>query len=287
MIARLSGIRAVFLILTFVITGLFAQDETSKSFSLKYSYRIDSLSSRLKLQNPFLKNKYYWSPLYNNAQFSPGVTSGYDGFSTQYSPQPIETLDERMDHVPLIEWDITPQARNEFLLDYRESSLYTPENVRDYLEFKMGRDRYVPLASFAALSYLSAIIYQRYGHLLKTREEVRYQGLQISPMELHMMDILWDKGEYEVREWYKALVEDPGVTPNTYIIFQENVKSLDNKYLIKSRNFPNGEVKYYPALSRQDLVLKLKNEVSVLDGIENPGRLKYLQKLIGELESRE
>ncbi len=34
---------------------------------------------------------------------------------------------------------------DELQLDYRQSSLYIPKVVRDYLDFKMGRDPYLPI----------------------------------------------------------------------------------------------------------------------------------------------
>ena len=55
-------------------------------------------------------------------------------------------------------------------LEMRESSIYIPENVRDYTDYKMGRDRYLPILNPVLIGFMLYHV-SRYAHEFFDRED--------------------------------------------------------------------------------------------------------------------
>ena len=148
----------------------------------------------------------------------------------------------------------------------------------------MGRSRYVPLGTFAAATFLAQQLFSRYGYLLRKREKEKYLGLDLSNREIQIMQILWKDYPLIATDWYSYYSKTFHDKELTFLLFLENIHRLENVHLLKTRKLQNGQVKYFPSISSAELILKLKSELSILDGQEHPDRLFRLKYLIHQLE---
>lgn len=247
-------------------------------------FKSDSIPKYLKLPNPFLEKKLFPLALDRRQLLSAWVIQQRNRIWSQVSICRERPALEGFTASPDIEWNLpTPAAASPFL-DYRESSLYIPPDVREYMDYQMGRSRYIPLGTLAAASYLARHIYNRYGYILQKREKERYRGLDLNHRELNMMRIVWDKPGILAPQWYNQYVKKYKNPELTFLSFRQYIIELENKYLLKTRKLENGRIKYFPALSKMELLLKLKDELTRLEGQRNAERLQRVQMIINQLE---
>jgi len=262
---------------------IFCNDQYRAQIGLSARLARDTSITVLRLPNPFLPEQKIRLPLgyrqrlqswiFQHRNRITGAVSLRGGLKTGIA----ETV------VPQIDWHAAVPGGSRFGLDYRESSLFVPVEVREYLDYKMGRSRYIPLGTLAMAMYLADRLYQRYGYLLRQREENRYQGLDLEEVEVEMLGVLWKAPGLLAAEWYRKFSVVYSHPEITFLIFKEKIDRLMEKYLLKTRKLPDGGVKYFPALSRQELILKLREEKAILDGSQNPQRLMRLRELIDQL----
>ncbi len=135
-------------------------------------------------------------------------------------------------------------------IEYRHGSNYIPQNVRDYTEFKMGRDRYLPILNPVLIGFILYNVSKYANYYFGDRDtESILQSLDRQQRE--MLLILQENYPLNLDGWYKSYqVRFPDNT-FTKSAFNEKVKELDNLSLVKTRVFEEDEVKYYPAFNKE------------------------------------
>ncbi|MEJ2636820.1 MAG: hypothetical protein P8184_16210 [Calditrichia bacterium] len=279
-------IRIVFILGVFLLIGIdLAPAQNSPRFGIGGLGREmpDSTRLTLKLPSPFISPRFFWLPLDTKQLLQNWAFEHRHRIQAEVSFAPWESISEETLSVPDIDWNTPSPIKTTFGIDYRTSSLYVPVNVQEYQEYLMGRSRYFPLGSLAAAAYLANKIYGRYGYLLRKKEENRYVSLDMTDDEIRMMQFLWDQPGLMPTEWYSTYQDQHSQPLLTYMVFQENITDLENKYLINPRKFPNDRVLYYPAITANDLIFRLKDELSGLDGQHNAERIMRIRYLIQKL----
>jgi hypothetical protein len=193
--------------------------------------------------------------------------------------QTDQELDE-FSQQPLIDWNFSSPGLSNFGVEYRESSLYVPVNVQEFNDYKMGRTPYLPIASFALAGFLAQQIYNRYGYLLKAREETRYQGIELSEREIRMLQVLWQENSLQPGEWYSEYFQNYQNDDLTFTVFNADIQKLENKYLLKKRKYDDGTVKYFPAISKKSLIFQLKKELGEVEAQPGSSRPQMLKKML-------
>ncbi len=240
--------------------------------------------NRLRLPNPFLKKIEFGEFGLYKAALQLWLWQNWDQIWQEIKIQNREQKEQFFPRRPSIFWSYSSPELSSPYLDYRESSLYRPENVMDYLQFKMGGDRYIPLVSLAALSYLASQIYRHYGYLLRRREKERYRTLTLDRQELSALKVLWKNPGITAAEWYTRL-DSLGENRLTFPQLQKIIARLDEKMLLKTRHKDERTLLYFPAISREDLLFRLRNERQWLDPLKMPRRFEELNWLIKQLEN--
>jgi len=131
-------------------------------------------------------------------------------------------------------------------IEYRHGSNYIPQNVIDYTEFKMGRDRYVPILNPVLIGFILYNVsqYARYYFGDKDTESI-LQTLDRQQRE--MLLTLQKNYPLNLDDWYTLYQARCPDTSFSKSAFSEKVKELDNLSLVKTRLFEEDEVRYYPA----------------------------------------
>lgn len=244
--------------------------------------QTDSTATTLHLPNRFLKTEQGLLPFSTHQMISAWVIMHRNQLMGQIRPElPKKTPSAAL---PRIDWSLNQPGRSVFGLDYRESSLYVPENVQDYIDYSMGRERYVPIASLALASYLAYEIYQRYGYLLHQREEERYHGVYLDSVAIAMMEILWEEPGLVAADWYNRFNQKFHKMNVPFLHFQQRIQELDEKMMLKTRKMENDAIRYFPAISRQDFMYKLKQEMSTIDYLNQPVRYRQIQEMLRFLD---
>lgn len=243
----------------------------------------DSLHTRLKLPNPFVKEPPFQMWVSPSQQLRNWVFLNRSHFRSEIS-LPKTAPSQKFGAIPRIDWALSTPGHAYRGLDFRESSLFVPTNVREYLDYKMGRSRVLPVATLAAAGYLAYLIYQRYGYLLAKREQEKYRDLRLNRQEITLMKLLWKHQGLTATQWYTHYHRTGTDQHTTFLILKKTFEALESKYLVRSRILPDKQVKYFPAISRTGLLLKLREMQNSLDGQQNPRRLKEIQFIIRELE---
>lgn len=239
----------------------------------------------MQLPNPFLKDSIVSLSLSHQQLINYWVYERRYKIWTEVSKPEADGELDAFDQQPLIDWNFSSPGLSDFGVEYRESSLYLPTNVQEFTEYKMGRTPYVPIASLALAGYLAQQIYNRYGHLLKAREESRYRGVELTGRQIHMMQLLWQEKSYMPSEWYSSYFKKYKDDNITFTIFNREIDNLENSFLLKKREFEDGTVKYFPAISREELNYQLKKELDVEEarpGSLRPDTIKWMLKNINE-----
>ncbi|RQW02948.1 MAG: hypothetical protein EH225_07755 [Calditrichaeota bacterium] len=138
-----------------------------------------------------------------------------------------------------------------FGLEYRESSLYIPPLVRDYMDYKMGRDRYLPIVTPVLLGYL---VYNalRYSNTILGKDSIAtdINFLPGSP-EKKMLDILREKSPLTEKEWYTLYIQNSGDQSPDFPKFLEMIRSLESGEFIRSVENSEGSTEFFLDFSRR------------------------------------
>lgn len=145
-----------------------------------------------------------------------------------------------------------------FKLDYRESSYYIPNSVRDEIARGMNRPSpgsFVPVLGVAYLAARMAL------HYVTIQEKIRITAMDYLKNEryLAILKILWKKSPQTVYELYKQ----QGLNKNyTLIKLKQALNELEKGKLIKIRRNPNkGRTLYFPAQSPAKALLTLEQAI--------------------------
>lgn len=243
----------------------------------------DSAKVPLRLPNPFLKNSQNRWGFSSSQKLMAWVFMHRNQLRAVVKPQ--QSSDSGLAiPLPLMDWQAPQPAASLPGLDYRESSLYVPVNVREYQQYQMGRSRYMPLGNLALAMYLANKLYRRYGYLLRRREQERYRNLVLDDTGIAMLKVLWKTPGLLAPEWYTAFHRTYPGKKVVFLQFRQKIRELQDKYLVNPRTFPDHKIKYYPAISREKLLLKLKEELDQLDAVTQMPRFRQLRGMIAALE---
>ncbi len=244
----------------------------------------DSLHTTLHLPNPFLKQQNRFMAFSTQQMISAWVMMHRNQLYGEVRPAIPSQRVLNPAALPRIDWSLNQPGRSIFGLDYRGSSLYVPENVRDYLDYSMGRERYVPIASLLLASYLAYEIYQRYGYLLWQRERDRYRGVYLDETEIAMMEVLWKQPGLLAPVWYGEFHHQYHLKNVPFLEFKRKIHDLDEKIMLKTRKIENEGIRYFPAISREELIRKLKEEMKQIDFANFPQRWQQIQEMLHNLD---
>ena len=142
----------------------------------------------------------------------------------------------------------------------------------------------MPLPILPAAAYLASVIYGKYGYLLHRKEQVRYDNLTLSDLQLNMMRILWDEPGISETVWYSLFTKEDQFTEITFMLFHQQIEFLNNKYLIKTRKLENDQINYFPAIKCNELILRLKTHLNTKDYINSSEEYTRILTLIKRLE---
>ena len=142
-------------------------------------------------------------------------------------------------------------------LELRESSLYIPQNVRDFTDFKMGRDRYLPVFNPVLIGFMLYHV-SRYAHNFFNKEDDFEVRDSLSEIEKFMLVILENEYPLETKGWYNRYIMASRDSSMTINEFGELVRKLEEKAILKPRQFEDGTVKYYPEKDSSYIKMKLK-----------------------------
>ena len=234
----------------------------------------------LQLPNPFLKDSVISLSLSHQQMINYWIFERRHKIWTEVSKHQADQELDEFSQQPLIDWNFSSPGLSNFGVEYRESSLYVPVNVQEFNDYKMGRTPYLPIASFALAGYLAQQIYNRYGYLLKAREETRYQGIELSEREIRMLQVLWQENSLQPGEWYSEYFQNYRIDNLTFTIFNAEIQKLENKYLLKKRKYDDGTIKYFPAISKKSLIFQLKKELGEVEAQPGSSRPQVLKKML-------
>ncbi len=257
-----------------------AQQQAKPRFGIAPIWQADSNRVTLRLPSPFEEKSVVWLPPDTRQMLMSWVVGHRNRIWTEVSRGEKPVVPEGASNFPMMNWDQPFPASSSDRVDYRQSSLYVPQNVTDYIEYQMGRSRYIPLGTLAAASFLAHQIYSRYGYLLQKREEEKYRGIDLSSRQIRMMKVIWRLGKLLPTDWYTRYSEQYNDRETTYVLFEQDIFDLENKSLLKIRKLPDGKTQYFPAISEQQLVVKLEEEKSLLIPEEHPDRLNRILYLV-------
>ena len=137
-------------------------------------------------------------------------------------------------------------------LDYRGTSYYLPENVREYIDFKMGREHYLPVFNPVILGF---ILYNLRHYLLEKEQETSVQA-ELNLVEVKLLQILMEKYPLDEQEWYQHYRQTSQDSLFTVPTFQKAVEKLRKKSLVLLQFNKDRELKYYPSTNAPSFYLR-------------------------------
>jgi hypothetical protein len=142
-------------------------------------------------------------------------------------------------------------------LEMRESSIYIPQNVRDYTDYKMGRDRYLPIFNPVLIGFMLYHV-SRYASQFFNSEADGIQRSGLPESEKKMLSLLEKEYPLDENGWYGIYISDPDNPSMTVEKFSETIRELSDRGLLKPRTFEDGTVKYYPVADSSYIRMQLK-----------------------------
>jgi hypothetical protein len=142
-------------------------------------------------------------------------------------------------------------------LELRESSIYIPQNVRDYTDFKMGRDRYLPFFNPVLIGFMLYHVSQYARQFFNNDDNIEVRA-GVSDTENSILLLLENEYPLEVNRWFRLYVSDYQDSLMTIDKFRKIVQDLEERALMKPRTFEDGTVKFYPSADSSCIRMKLK-----------------------------
>jgi len=143
--------------------------------------------------------------------------------------------------------DIIP--KNPFDLDFRSSSYYVPRTVRDELNLIMNRPKegcFVPIFTVALLAVQLAQKYVFIFPMIEINGNNVLNSYQNFPIILE----LWRESPQTLPQLY---TKDSLNNTMTVKELQNKLELLSDNKLIKIKIIPNGEIQYFPGLTRFEM----------------------------------
>ncbi len=137
-------------------------------------------------------------------------------------------------------------------LDYRGTTYYLPENVKEYIDYKMGRERYLPVANPIVLGYL-------FYYLQKLWPQIADENSNASPLnnlERKLLQILLEKNPLDEGQWYQQLTDDTLFTLSAFRIARDN---LIRQSLVIRQVVNDNEIKYVPSATAPSFYIRSRH----------------------------
>ncbi|NOQ97805.1 MAG: hypothetical protein GQ561_06540 [Calditrichae bacterium] len=132
-------------------------------------------------------------------------------------------------------------------IEYRHGSNYIPQNVRDYTEFKMGRDRYLPIFNPVLIGFILYNVSQ-YASYYFGEKDTRSLFEKLNRRQKQILLVLHDNYPLNQDVWYSLYQNtfpDSSISKTSFI---NEINELDKLSLVKTRTFEEKEIRYYPAI---------------------------------------
>jgi hypothetical protein len=141
-------------------------------------------------------------------------------------------------------------SRSAYGLEYRESSNYIPPLVADYMDYKMGRDRYLPVVTPVLLGFIvyEAVRYSRNFFGQNNDDDEK----SLTPREENALAILNNTFPLTADRWFSLYVKTYRDTLFTFTQFRQLVQNLESKSVITSQQSARGIIEYAPSVRPQE-----------------------------------
>jgi hypothetical protein len=136
-------------------------------------------------------------------------------------------------------------SRSAYGLEYRESSNYIPPLVADYMDYKMGRDRYLPVVTPVLLGF---IVYEAVRHSRNFFGHNNDEEKNLTPREENALALLNNTFPLGADQWFTLYVKTYRDTLFTFNQFRQLIQNLESKSVITSQQSARGFIEYAPAV---------------------------------------
>ena len=198
-----------------------------------------------------------WTRPFEITNPSPGQLLQLRALQNSFKIQTEMTLDNRRPAVsPLVDFSQMFHEYDQAYfnypgIEYRHGSNYIPQNVRDYTEFKMGRDRYLPVFNPVLIGFILYNV-SKYANYYFGEKDTKSILEKLDSQQKKMLQILQFEYPLNLNDWYRVYQDTFHDSSMTISTFTDKMKELDQLSLVKTRVFEKDEVKYYPALKESD-----------------------------------
>jgi hypothetical protein len=132
-------------------------------------------------------------------------------------------------------------------IEYRHGSNYIPQNVKDYTEFKMGRDRYLPIFNPVLIGFILYNVTQ-YASYYFGEKDTQTQYEKLNHQQKRMLLILQENYPLNQDAWYSLYQDMFSDSSLSKTKFADEIEKLDKLSLLKTRTFEEKEVRFYPVI---------------------------------------
>jgi hypothetical protein len=143
----------------------------------------------------------------------------------------------------------TPSS-NPFVFDNRSNSYYVPRQIRDELNLIMNRpktaDSMVPII---AIPLIAAQIAANYIWV-QEKSKIRSKNILNAAEEMDLLRLLWQDSPLTI-----SMISNNMESQNAekYEYLEKRMQVLSDNKLVKIKKVENGESRYYPAKTKQEL----------------------------------
>jgi hypothetical protein len=156
--------------------------------------------------------------------------------------------------------------KNPFYLDVRSSSNYVPIFVRDELNLIMNRPKDSAFMPVLGVAFLAAQMAAKYL-LIQKQIAIKVENVLRSEEGIPILQELWKKNPQTAIQLFEInyLQEN-----NTVSSLQNILHVLSDNKLVKPKKLVDGELQYFPAISRNELyaLLEKAHADTILSEIE-------------------
>ncbi|NOX36936.1 MAG: hypothetical protein GXO78_05300 [Calditrichaeota bacterium] len=157
-----------------------------------------------------------------------------------------------------------------------------PQNVREWIQLRMGRERYVLQISPVELALMAIRLYHRY-HLRFHPHTQNIPWDQLEEMDVQLLKGLWHRGVLEITEWYRRVRMETRKHGLTFAQFKERVSRLKALGLVREWEKGN-EVHYQTTVTRAQFRFQLEEQLQLVDAVARRDRFQKLRRLQRVLE---
>lgn len=139
-------------------------------------------------------------------------------------------------------------------LDYRGTTYYVPENVKKYLDYKMRREPYLPMANPIVLGYL---FYDLQKYWLPTMAE-NSNNLSHNDTEMKILKKL-GKNPLDEERWYRSYQQLTGDMLFSLCAFRRVRVKLIRQSLVIQQLINDKEINYAPSATASSFYIRSRH----------------------------